>query len=92
MGSLSDKPRRRDLVVCRKMGDETVLHDSETGAIHALNPNAYLVWDLCDGEHGLADMEKALRDHFSISETDKVSEDIRDVIERFSREGLLEDA
>ena len=51
-------PVKRGSVLRRDMGDETVLYDSKTGAVHALNPTASLVWDLCDGEHSLEAMEE----------------------------------
>jgi len=72
------------------MGQETVLYAKETEAIHVLNPTALLVWDLCDGEHSVEDMEKAIRNEFSVSEEGTISQDIQGVIDRFFKEGLLE--
>ena len=83
-------PVKRGSVLRRDMGDETVLYDSKTGAVHALNPTASLVWDLCDGEHSLEAMEEILRGQFSVSESETITEDIRKVIDRFTNEGLLE--
>lgn len=84
-------PLRRSTVLRRDMGEETVLYDSKTGAVHALNPTASLVWDLCDGEHSLESMEEILRGQFAVSESESVSEDIRKVVDRFADEGLLEE-
>ena len=74
------------------MGQETVLYDKQTEAIHVLNPTAILVWDLCDGEHSLENMEKAIRNEFSVSEERTISQDIQGVIDRFFKEGLLENS
>jgi len=85
-----NKPLRKKSVLCKRMGQETVLYAKETEAIHVLNPTALLVWDLCDGEHSVEDMEKAIRNEFSVSEEGTISQDIQGVIDRFFKEGLLE--
>jgi len=85
-----NKPLRKKSILCKRMGQETVLYNKESEAIHVLNPTALLVWDLCDGEHSFEDMEKAIRNEFSVSEEERVSQDIQGVIDRFSKEGLLE--
>ena len=84
------KPVRKESVLRGSMGDETVLYNEESGAIHVLNPTALLVWNLCDGEHGLAEMEQAIRAEFSVGAEHPVSKDIQEVLENFSKEGLLE--
>lgn len=85
-----EKPIRKDSVLSGNMGKETVLYNEESGAIHVLNPTALLVWDRCDGEHNLEDMEKAIRTEFSVGAEQSVAEDIVEVLENFSNEGLLE--
>lgn len=85
-----NKPLRKRSVLCKRMGQETVLYNKESEAIHVLNPTALLVWDLCDGEHSVEDMEKAIRNEFSVGDEEKVSEQIQGVIARLSEEGLLE--
>ena len=84
-------PLRKKSVLRRDMGEETVLYDEQTGAVHALNPTASLVWDLCDGKHSVGAMEESLRDRFNVGGGEAVAEDIRKVIERFQSEGLLEE-
>ena len=85
-----DKPLRNRSVLCKRMGQETVLYDQESETIHVLNPTALLICDLCDGEHSVEDMEKAIRNEFSASDEQMVSQDIQGVIDRFFEEGLLE--
>jgi PqqD family protein of HPr-rel-A system len=86
----SGKPVRKQSVLRGTKGDETVLYNEESGAIHVLNPTALLIWNLCDGEHSLEDIEKAIRAEFSVGAEHPVSEDIQEVLENFSKEGLLE--
>jgi hypothetical protein len=85
-----ERPVRRSSVVSKKLGDETVLYDRETRAIHVLNPTAILVWELCDGKHSPEDMEESLRAEFQADEKAGVLEDVRLIIDRFRTEGLLE--
>ncbi|MFC1572218.1 HPr-rel-A system PqqD family peptide chaperone [Candidatus Eisenbacteria bacterium] len=85
------RPLRKNSLLIRRMGEETVLYDRNTGAIHTLNPTALLIWDLCDGKHALEDMEQAIRKQFSVGETETVLADIRDVLSHFREEGLLVD-
>jgi PqqD family protein of HPr-rel-A system len=86
----SKKPLRKESVLRGSMGEETVLYNEESGGIHVLNPTALLVWNLCDGEHTLSEIESAMRKEFSVGAEQPVSEDIQEVLERFSKEGLLE--
>jgi hypothetical protein len=71
------------------MGEETFLYRAETEAIHVLNPTARLIWELCDGEHTLADIEQALRTSFDIPAERNVIADIRQTLELFASKGLL---
>ena len=85
-----NKPLRKKSVLCKRMGRETVLYNKESEAIHVLNPTVLFVWDLCDGEHRVEDMEKAIRNEFSMSEGERVSQDIQGVIDPFFKERLLD--
>ena len=81
---------RKPSVVSRKLGRETVLYDQETRAIHVLNSTGILVWELCDGRHSPEEIEQALREEFGAGEKTGILEDVRNIIERFHAEGLLE--
>ena len=84
------RPTRKPSVISRKIGEETVLYDQETRAIHVLNPTGILVWGLCDGLNGPEEIEQALRKEFRADEKASVLEDVRRILERFRDEGLLE--
>ncbi len=85
-----DRPIRKSTVISKKLGLETVLYDRETRAIHALNPTAILVWELCDGQHSPEEIEHSLRAEYQAEEKAGVLEDVTRIIERFHAEGLLE--
>ncbi len=78
-------------ITVQEMGEETLLYSTEAEAVHVLNPTAKLIWDLCDGEHTLADIEQALRASFSISAEHDVAADIRQTLETFAGKGLLQE-
>lgn len=84
------KPRIKRSVIVKQMGAETVLFDPESGAVHTLNPTARLIWQLCDGQHSLEDMAKALMQDFRVGDGVEVSHDVKETVERFRQEGLLE--
>lgn len=49
-----------------ELDDERLLYDADAGVIHLLNAPASLIWSLCDGRHGVAEMSAALRRRFAV--------------------------
>lgn len=88
--SESARPRRRTDVVFRGTCNEALLYDPRADAVHVLNPTALAVWDLCDGTHTEQGIEAELRRGFAVDAGRNVGEDVREVLERFARERLLE--
>jgi hypothetical protein len=86
------KPVRRSGITVKDIGGEALLYSTEEEAIHILNPTAQLIWELCDGEHGLKDIEQAIRASFSVADEHDVTGDIRRTLEVFVGKGLLKTA
>ena len=86
----SNRPLRKSGIVVKELGSESVLYDTDQGAIHILNSIARLIWDCCGGEHTVEDIERAVRANFSVTDGYEVSADIRHTIEVLSSKGLLE--
>jgi len=84
------RPKRKDEIQCRKVGDEWLLYDSKTGTIHVINATAELVWRMCDGAHSVDDMAKAVGDAFETPEEVDARQDIEEVLRSFSDKGVLE--
>jgi hypothetical protein len=61
------------------------------GAIHALNPTARLIWNLCDGAHTLADIEAELRQAFDVPPERDLAADVRATLALFQSKHLLAD-
>ena len=55
------RPVRKPDITVKDIGGETLLYSAAEEAIHILNPTARLIWELCDGEHTVEDMEQAIR-------------------------------
>ncbi len=76
--------RRRQSLVWRRMGGETVLFNPDCIEAYLLNRTATAIWELCDGAHSLEDMADAIADRF---ETGKDRAEILRNIVEFIAEG-----
>ena len=66
--------RQVDGLEISQMPDGWVIYQQKTDRVHYLNPTAALVFELCNGRHTVADMEKILSQAFALSapKTDEV--------------------
>ena len=86
------KPTRRDDVLVKDIGGEKLVHGGPDDAIHVLNPSAALIWDCCDGHHGIDEIAQALRDHFSVPAERDVLGDVRSTLDALAAKGLLKNS
>lgn len=77
-------------IIFKEIGGETLLYSADEKAVHVLNATARTLWELCDGEHALEDMERAIRAQFSVADEQDVSGDIQRALEALADKGLLE--
>jgi len=84
-----DKPLKRADIICRPMGTEALLYDAAAEAIHVLNPTALFIWNLCDGDHSLQDMEREIKAAFSLTAEHYVFTDIQKTVDTFEKNNLL---
>jgi hypothetical protein len=63
---------RRDHLVMSQVGDEVLVYDETTHAIHRLNPTSHLVWSTCDGTRTLPAIRQVAREAIGA----EVSEDV----------------
>lgn len=88
---VSDTPRGREDVIFRQLADDWVLFDPRSNQIHVLNLSAALVWTACTGD---ASVDQIVEDVVASFPDDTgspgVRGDVRDVLARFTSEGLLE--
>lgn len=83
------KPVRKSEIKIEEIGKEAVLYSSNQKSIHVLNPTARLIWELCDGEHSLEDIEREIRQRFAVPEDLDVMGDIRRTLAVFTEKEIL---
>jgi hypothetical protein len=83
------KPRGRDEVIFRRVGDEFAILDAAQNVLHILNPTAAAVWVLCDGGHSEPEIAAQLCAAFSSAEPEAVRSDVAAAVRSFREKGLL---
>lgn len=80
--------RRADEVAAVELDGEIVLYDERTQTVHHLNPQATIVWKLCDGSSTVDELACALADAAD-ADPAVVSRDVRGVIDELVAAGLV---
>ena len=86
---LPERPKGRSEVSCREVDDGFILYDPDEGKVHSLNPVAAFIWDSLDGTQSLAEIAGNLKEFPGVQGHDILA-DVRDTVETFDEEGLLE--
>ncbi|MBW6474729.1 MAG: PqqD family protein [Anaerolineaceae bacterium] len=82
-----DYPKQKPGIKSRYIGGETLLIDGELS--YAINPPAAFIWELCDGEHSIADIEQAIREDFGVSPERSLHGEIVQTLIHFREKDLL---
>ena len=88
--SSGQKPTRKSGLRNENIGNEAVLYNSDQKAIHVLNSTAQVIWELCDGDHTLEDIEQEIRKRFTVPEGYDVISDVRQTLAIFAEKDILE--
>ncbi len=83
------RPVRTPGITLLDMGSEAMLEDRGAHAVHVLNQTARLIWEACDGEHTIADIEAAIRAWASVPEGRDIVPDIERTLRTFIDKGLV---
>ena len=81
-------PTRKTNLEIRRVGEEVLVHDLDRAKVHILNATAGDVLDLCDGEHSIDDLARALADATG-ADAREIEPDVRAVVATFSEQDLL---
>ena len=84
-----ERPKRRDDLIARALGEETVIYDAEGRTVYVLNTTSQVIWSLCDGEHSIGDMVDALQAQFAIEPRVDVKADVVDTLETLREKPLI---
>jgi hypothetical protein len=82
-------PKRRD-VPSRTVGEELLVRDPASERVHFLNSTAAVVWECCDGATPLSACVDRVRETFAVPDTVDLAADVRETLEHFRQQGLLE--
>ncbi|GAC1566783.1 MAG: hypothetical protein NVS2B3_01460 [Vulcanimicrobiaceae bacterium] len=81
-------PLRKTNLEIRRVGEEVLVHDLEREKVHILNASAGDVLDLCDGEHSIADLTRALAAATG-ADARAIEPDVRAIVATFSENDLI---
>ena len=85
------KAIRKPGMLVQDLGGEMLLYSAREEAIHILNPAAWRIWELCNGEHSVEDMAQVIRVSFSVPDGSDVVGDIQQTLEVFASKGLVDE-
>lgn len=86
--SKANKPRRRKRgLATQRLAHEVLVYDLERHRAHRLNEVAARVWRQCDGETGVSQMARALKDELGLPADPEL---VRYALDRLGRAHLLE--
>lgn len=88
IGTPPAKPMKAPHVLDELLADGSmVLYHTAQRRMMTLNPTAALIWECCDGEHGVAEIAAEVRALFPTS--DAIDADVRALLERLEGECML---
>jgi len=82
------RPVRNKEIFTKVIDGETILFNTQTNALHALNMVASEIWNRCDGKHSLEDIVDSLFDQFEANR-DQIEEDVKKTLLQFQELGLI---
>jgi hypothetical protein len=80
-------PKRRDTTHVEHLHGELCIYEWTTKTVHALNPAAARVWEMCDGRTTVDDMTAAVRRDQNVPDASSI---VAHALAQFDRAGLLE--
>jgi len=84
----ANRPKQREDLLFRMVGEEGIVFDPKTNTTHALNRTSLEVWKLCDGHHTREEISDALSGMFDVSRR-QIVRDVETLLNQFDRLHLL---
>lgn len=89
--NLLSYPCANQQVVGRQIQSEAILVHPQAGKIKVVNEVGALIWQLCDGQHSVAQMVEAVCQQFQV-ETGQAETDILQFLEALAQRGLISES
>jgi hypothetical protein len=87
---IPDRPRARDDVVFRRVGDGWAVYDPDASELHVLNPASALIWTHCDGTRTLDELVDSVAEAYErVPEREELRRDVEEAVRTFHGAGLL---
>jgi len=86
---LESKPRRKEGFHAEQMGDEVVLYHPKGSQIFQLNPPAFAIWQLCDGQRTAAGIIELLQQLYPEA-AEEIARDVPETLQEWSAAGCIE--
>ncbi len=84
------KPIKNGVISTRVIDGETILFNTQTNALHALNLVASEIWNFCDGKHSFGDIVDSLFNKFEANRN-QIEGDVRKTLLQFQELELLQE-
>jgi hypothetical protein len=75
-------------IIWRRIGDDIVIIKDDGLSTHILNKTAALIWELCDGSHGIDEIAASLCERYDVS-LEEARADTRETIEDLTKAGII---
>ena len=85
----NNKPSRKSNILLQEIGNEVFLYDPTKGVLHVLNPTAIFIWNQCDGEHTMTEIEKNMRENFQVTDEIELHSDLMEIVQNFTELGVI---
>ncbi len=84
-----ERPRKAGEVWVHRESDQVAAYVPETGHLHALNPSAMAIWDLCDGTTTVGEMIQAVAE-LTDADLSQAERDVLRTLDELAKRGLVE--
>jgi len=91
MMNLQSYPQRNEQVIAQKASNDFLLFNMNDGNYYSLNEVGCRVWELCDGNHSIAQLVETLEAEYD-APAETLTEDVLEVLEHLRGGKLIVDA
>lgn len=86
----TNKPLQKEGILCREIGNETMLYNPEAGNVHIINKTAAFIWNLCNGCRSPGEMADLLHDAYEVAEDTDLAGDVEEILNSLADLGVLD--
>ena len=86
--SLQSYPQRQEQVIYQKASSAFLLLNMNDGNYYSLNEVGSRIWELCDGNHSIAQLVETLAAEYDVPE-EVLAKDVLDLLEKLQIERLI---